>query len=512
MKILRVVLSVALVGPAAAAAQIPAPPEAPAAPAAAPALTADPALTPAVPSSSGKAKRASQAAAPIGASALSPLSPNPSPVSLPSYSGPSSSGTPSSFPGAPMCGGPEHQELDKLTSLNMIEQQKSAQKLRSVIDERDDAAARYNALFEKQKLELSPLEFELKRMQLESNILEEKFKKELADKRQERERLHLDNDLAREKISAEQAKLDLERLAADAEKLKMDIVTRDLDFQSRKLRMDSEIADHRTVALKSDLELRAKKEDWKKQANRDPDYQLEPFKDGVLTVSDRRIAMDGPIVSGMADYVTERIHYFNNKDETLPIFLVIDNSPGGSVMEGYRIVKAMQASKAPVHVIVKSYAASMAAVITTLAPHSYVYPNAVILHHQILSFAFGNLTQQKEQLEVLKEWYKRLAEPVAKKAGMSLDAFTKEMYKHNSDGNWEEFGDEAVRLKWADHVVSEIRETGIVKEPGDTKEEKPKMAFGLAEETDTHGERFVRLPRLQPFDAYWIDNADGYFR
>ncbi|MDE2291138.1 MAG: peptidase S14, partial [Elusimicrobia bacterium] len=116
-------------------------------------------------------------------------------------------------------------------------------------------------------------------------------------------------------------------------------------------------------------------------------------------------------------------------------------------------------------------------------------------------------------LEVLKEWYKRLSEPVAKKAGMSLDAFTKAMYKHNSDGNWEEFGDEAVRLKWADHVVREIRETGIVKAPDDkAKEEKPKMAFGLAEETDSHGARFVRLPRLQPYDAYWIDNSDGYYR
>jgi ATP-dependent Clp protease protease subunit len=408
--------------------------------------------------------------------------------------------------GAPMCGGPEHQELDKITALNMIEQQKGAQKLRSFNDERDEAAARFNAMFEKQKLEIGPLEYELKRLQVESNMQEEKFKKELAEKRQEREKLHLDNDIAREKLAADQVQ-------ADAEKLKMDVAMRDLDFQSRKLHMDSEIADHKTVALKADLDLRAKKEDWKSQANREPDYELEPFKDGVLTVSDRRIAMDGPIVDGVADYVTERIHYFNNKDEKLPIFLVIDRSPGGSVMEGYRIVKAMQASKAPVHVIVKSYAASMAAVITTLAPHSYVYPNAVILHHQILSFAFGNLTEQKEQLEVLKEWYKRLSEPVAKKAGMSLDEFTKEMYKHNSDGNWEEFGDEAVRLKWADHVVSEIRETGIVKEPGEAaKEEKPKMAFGLAEETDSHGARFVRLPRLQPFDAYWIDNADGYYR
>ena len=77
----------------------------------------------------------------------------------------------------------------------------------------------------------------------------------------------------------------------------------------------------------------------------------------------------------------------------------IDRCPGGSVMEGYRIVKAMQASKAPIHVVVKSFAASMAAVITTLAVHSYAYPNAVILHHQMSTGANGNMTQIKEQVE-----------------------------------------------------------------------------------------------------------------
>jgi ATP-dependent Clp protease protease subunit len=418
-----------------------------------------------------------------------------------------------------MCGGPERQELEKITALNQIELQKGAQRLRSTNDERDEAAAHYNALFEKQKLELSPLEFELHRLQLESNIQEEKFKRDLALLRQERERRHLENEVAHEKLAADQVALDVERMKLEGEKLqsdevkvKLDAAIRDMDFESRKLRMDAERSEHQTVALKADLELRSQKEDWKKQANRDPDYQVEPYKDGVLTITDRRIPLDGPIVDGTADFVTDRIHYFNNKDEKLPIFIVIDRSPGGSVMEGYRIVKAMQASKAPVHVVVKSYAASMAAVITTLAPHSYVYPNAVVLHHQISNMAYGNLTQQKEQLEIMKEWYKRLSTPVAQKAGMSLDAFTAEMYKHNSDGNWEEFGDAAVKLKWADVVVHEIRETGVLKEPGSGKDEKPKMAFGLAEETDPHGERFVRLPRLQPFDAYWIDNTDNYYR
>ena len=48
------------------------------------------------------------------------------------------------------------------------------------------------------------------------------------------------------------------------------------------------------------------------------------------------------------------------------IFIVIDTSPRGSVMAGYRILKAMESSDAPVHVVVKSFAASMAAAITTL--------------------------------------------------------------------------------------------------------------------------------------------------
>src|ERR1700722_5611383 len=148
MKIIRVVLAAALVCPAPLAAQNTAP--APASPADKP--------------------RSAPAAAPVRSSALSPISPNPTPVALPSYSGLSSSGTLSALAGAPMCGGPEHQELEKITALNMIEQQKEAQKLRSFSDERDEAAARYNALFEKQKLELSPLEYELKRLQVESNI------------------------------------------------------------------------------------------------------------------------------------------------------------------------------------------------------------------------------------------------------------------------------------------------------------------------------------------------------
>ncbi|HBL15734.1 MAG TPA: hypothetical protein DD417_02940 [Elusimicrobia bacterium] len=224
------------------------------------------------------------------------------------------------------------------------------------------------------------------------------------------------------------------------------------------------------------------------------------------------VSLNGPIFGGVADYVTERIHYFNNISSTQPIFIVIDKCPGGSVMEGYRIIKAMQASKAKVHVVVKSFAASMAAVITTMADYSYTYPNAIILHHQMSTVNWGNMTQLKEQLELAREWERRLHVPVAKKMGVSMDAFRKMMYEKNSDGDWEEFGDQAVSYHWADNVVHEIDETGFVKNPDTVEKPKAAQFQWLAEKTDEKGQRYATLPRLDPFDFYFIYNPDRYYR
>ena len=60
-------------------------------------------------------------------------------------------------------------------------------------------------------------------------------------------------------------------------------------------------------------------------------------EEGFLRISDRRIALNGPIIYDTADYIEQRINFYANLDDKTPIFLVIDNCPGGSVMEGDRI-------------------------------------------------------------------------------------------------------------------------------------------------------------------------------
>jgi len=179
----------------------------------------------------------------------------------------------------------------------------------------------------------------------------------------------------------------------------------------------------------------------------------------------------------------------------------------------------MEGSQAPIHVIVKSFAASMAAAITTLAEESYAYPNALILHHQLSSsflFTTMNLTQQKEATKEAQEWWKRLADPIAEKMGITRDEFIAKMYEKNSDGDWIEFATEAKKLKWVNHTVTSIQETGKTIHPdsvkGDDDEKDGQSYLSLKESKDSEGRPCMYLPRLNPHDFYFLYNPDSYYK
>ena len=186
-------------------------------------------------------------------------------------------------------------------------------------------------------------------------------------------------------------------------------------------------------------------------------------------------------------------------------------------MAGYRILKSMESSDAPIHVVVKSFAASMAAAICTLAENSYAYPNAVILHHQISNTIFGarlNLTQQREFFEQTNRWWDRFGVPIAAKMGITAEQFIERMYQESSSGDWVEFADEAHKLKWVDHIVETIEETAILTDPDKAQgaPAAPAAQFKLEEQIDEENRPFVWLPRLDPTDVWFLYNPDGYYR
>ena len=332
--------------------------------------------------------------------------------------------------------------------------------------------------------ELAAGNAEMVRLKAEQDLLDMRHRVKLASMRREQEALAAENALTAEKRRAEQARLADEQMRVDIESRTMAGRLAQRDAQE-KLREGVDALDA---------------------------YPEQPFKDGVITVSDRRISLNGPIVSGTADYVCDRLDWFNNQDRTKPIFIVIDNSPGGSVMQGYRIVKAIETSDAPVHVIVKSFAASMAATIATLAPHSYAYPNAIILHHQMSTGISGNMTDIEQEVKSAQEWERRLAEPIARKMGISMAEFKERMYKARKTGDWDEFADNAVKLKWIDHVVNEIREEGIRRKPSTAPAAPMWGMFGVSMKQDEQGRPYMSLPPLDPYDYYFMVNPRGFYR
>jgi ATP-dependent Clp protease, protease subunit len=330
------------------------------------------------------------------------------------------------------------------------------------------------------------------RLELENSLHEQQQRKLFATLQAEREKLEMQNALQAEKNRQEEMDMQLQMMKMEFERSKLSVEMSTLERQ---------------------IATRTQQQEWDSQVNQPKKYLKDPFVGGQLIISDRKIVLDGIIWPGVASDIVERIQYYNNKSTEYPIFLVIDYSPGGSVMEGTRIVNAMKKSRAPVYVVVKSLAASMAAVITTLADRSYALPDAIILHHQVWGISFGNRTEQREQMKFLDEWSERILGPVAEKMGISLNELVRKMYQHNSVGDWIEFANAAIQYKWVDELIEDIRDLSYTKQPAEPETEDD-FFFIMAqqEKIDAQGKPYVKLPRLRPMDVYHLYNPDSYYR
>lgn len=350
---------------------------------------------------------------------------------------------------------------------------------------------------------------------LENALASEKVKKEQADLRAQVARLKLEKELLTETlaIAALQQKQAMAKdearhkketasLAREASVAKMEAEKLGSELKAKQAKFGLELSELE-YEIKAFKAAKARKD----YVTSEPTYLADPLlKNGTLVISDRRIDLNGPIFSNTADHVNERINYFNNQNTNYPIFIVIDDSPGGSVMSGMSILKSMQGSEAPVYVVVKTFAASMAASLTTLAERSFAFPNAIILHHQVMSGTFGNLTETREHTKQLEEWWRRLANPIAKKMGISREEFIEQMYQETVTGDWTEFADQAKKLKWVDHVVSNIKETSLLKNP-DAKSEAPRTTIKSKSPTPQN-----LIPRLNPKDMLYMYNPDGHYQ
>jgi ATP-dependent Clp protease protease subunit len=372
---------------------------------------------------------------------------------------------------------------------------------------------------------------EQRKLEIENSLIRARLERELADLRAEIERLRWQKEVKTLKWEIEQADqvkvYEKEIMALNREKEKImainalsqaqmtqvieqfNLNTADLQNKSALLKLEAD-------KLRSEIEQTKAKQERNKHAAGEPTYLENPLrKDGTLVISDRSIKLNGPITPWLANYVMDRIQYFNNKDKTQPIFIAIDYSPGGSSAAGYSILTAMENSQAPIHVVVKSFAASMAALIVSLANKSYAYPNALLLHHQPWTYSVGNIREIKEDLDRLQEEWKRLGGRLAAKMGISLDKLDKQLYEKSANGDWLEFADHAHKIKWLDHIITGIEDTASRELPDPihySYQSYLRDYLGSTQKTDDIQNGAIYLPILGPKDFYYMYDPDKRYQ
>lgn len=385
------------------------------------------------------------------------------------------------------------------------------------LENKDPALAADKKAVEALKREKSLLEAEIA-------LADTKLRAELAPLAEARAKIEADRAIRQARIAAKNAEADLEKARIERHIANANAKVNE-SLNEKSLRLKALEAESRLIAAESaaaiaapaaEAALRAAKDEAERYATNAPAYLDEPLVNGTLHISDRRIPFNGPVLDDLADFVEKRIEFFNNKDPKKPIFIVIDSSPGGSALAGLRILKAMQGSRAPVYVVVKQFAASMAAITATMADRCYVYPNTIILHHQASSGVQGTKTDMDQGMAFFHDLYERIFKPVYTKIGYKdAKSFENDMYARFTSGDWAAFGDEAAKLKWVTGTVDRIEESGVLSRPtlGANAYGLPFYAQGSVEKRDENGRAYFELPALSAQgDAWILSDPEGRFK
>lgn len=376
---------------------------------------------------------------------------------------------------------------------------------------------------QRKQLEIRLLNARKARVEAELALGRARVAEALAPRSAERSRLETETALRMARSAAKLSEIEAEKRKLDAVSA-LDKVRDDLALLERGNALRAAELDFKITRAKQELTLAhcsreiAKVKSTEQLRDLTPgalvtqkNYRKDPLENGKLYISDRRIEFNGVVTPELAQRVTERIYFYNNRSTEYPIFIVIDNSPGGSVAAGYQIIKAMESSTAPVYVVVKSFAASMAAMIATSAERSFCFKDSVLLQHQPSSGTTGNLTQMSEQLKTVTDWTRYINDRLAAKMGLSYEDYVKEMYKHNSQGDWSEFGDGAKKWNWVTDVVDTIDESSFVRSEK-TASPKPPAIIIREHKIDERGKPYFELPTLPAGDVWMIYDPNRLYR
>jgi len=162
--------------------------------------------------------------------------------------------------------------------------------------------------------------------------------------------------------------------------------------------------------------------------------------------SSKVILLNTPVFMSSVNAIIEELE--NIKNNSTKVYLVID-SPGGSVIDGARLISYMESSSLEINTVCESLCASMAAQIFEAGRNRYMVNRSILMFHQASGGTRGTLEGMLSQLTMIKLYVDRLDASVAARAGLDYTEFKQKIaYEY-----WLEAAD-AVDTRLADQLIS----------------------------------------------------------
>lgn len=194
-----------------------------------------------------------------------------------------------------------------------------------------------------------------------------------------------------------------------------------------------------------------------KQPNQEepPFVKVEDRIDSAL-LEHRRLFMSSQVDSKSSSSIIRKLWYLEFTDPGKPIVLVI-NSPGGSVDDGFAIWDQIQAITSPITTLVTGLAASMGSVLSLCAPKGrrFATPQARIMIHQPLigGVIQGQATDLDIQAKEMLKTRKKLVHIYMEATGKSYETIDRAIDRDT----WMS-ADEAREFGLIDKVISSFAE------------------------------------------------------
>lgn len=154
----------------------------------------------------------------------------------------------------------------------------------------------------------------------------------------------------------------------------------------------------------------------------------------------------GPIDSDSTNKFFQDIMKLGKENE-VNIFI---NSPGGSVMEGLKIVSYIEMLNNNIRVnCIADFAASMAFIITQSCQNRYALKSSILMQHQMSLMNRGNLFNLNNYMDMINDMNVDLDKSQAKRINMSYHEF-----KERITNDWWLYGGKAKEMNVVDDIVN----------------------------------------------------------